>query len=234
MGTSTDHSGGSGGHWRGAKTASTSFAKYGDKRRAERALGRLVQALGGAGSVVAASGGAIAAARGLGSLLGTASSEGLDTALKQVGLVDLVGRPANEVVAALVDQLAGSGDNQEGQAARSAACDVFEDLAKEANSYEDLAAALTNADAIGTILELFLTSYIYWLLLPVIEERLERLDDPTLRAKREGEVRDVVGAMVELNISKGGFDSARWPQATDEEVQSLLRETLLYMEAQDF
>jgi hypothetical protein len=234
MGTSTDHSGGSGGHWRGAKTASTSFAKKGDKRRAERALGRLVQALGGASAVSGASGGAIAAARGLGSLIGTASSEGLDAALGQVGLGELVGRPADEIVAALIDGLAGNGDDQEGQAARAAACDVFEELAKNASSYEDLAKVLADADGIGSILEQFLSSYVYWLLLPVIEERVERLDDSALRAKRERELREVVAAMVELNISKSGFNPARWPQATEADVQALLQETLAYMEAQDY
>jgi hypothetical protein len=193
-----------------------------------------VQALGGASNVATTSGGAIAAARGLGSLIGTASSKGLDAALQQVGLFDLVGRPADEVVAALVDVLAGSGDDREGQAARSAACDVFEELAKDANSYEELAAALTAADEIGAILELFLSSYVYWLLLPVIEERLERLDDLTLRTKRERELREVVAAMVELNISKGGFDPTSWPQATDAEVQTLVQETLTYIEEQDY
>lgn len=234
MGTSTDHSGGSGGDWRGAKSASTSFAKRGDRRRAERALGRLVQALGGAGALAAASGGAVAAARGLGSLFGTASSEGFEAALRQVGLDDLVGRAPDEVVAALIDVLAGTGDDQEGQAARSAACDVFEELAKDADSYEALAAALSDVDAIGSVLEQFLSSYVYWLLLPVIEERLERLEDSAERAKRERELRDVVAAVVELNISKGGFDPARWPEATEQEVRSLLQETLAYLEAQGY
>jgi hypothetical protein len=234
MGTSTDHSGGSGGSWEGAKRASTSFAKKGDKRRAERALGRLVVALGGAGALAAASSGATAATRGLGSLLSTSASDGLGTALGQLGLSDLVGRPADEVIAGLVDLLAGSGDDREGQAARAAACDVFERLAEDADSYEGLEQALAQVDDLGSVLKMFLSSYVYWLLLPVIEERLERLDDAALRAKREGELREVVAAVVELNVSKGAFDATRWPQATEAELEALIRETLAYLEEQDY
>lgn len=234
MGTSTDHSGGAGGSWEGAKRASTSFAKNGDRRRAERALGRLVLALGGARTLAAASGGATAASRGLGSLLSTSVSDGLDAALGQAGLADLAGRPADEVVAALVDLLAGSGDGREGQAARSAACDVFEELAEDADSYEALEEALTQVEDLGSVLELFLSSYVYWLLLPVIEERLERLDDAAVRTKREGELREVVSAVVELNVSKGGIDATRWSQATEAEVEVLIRETLAYLEAQGY
>lgn len=234
MGTSTDHSGGSGGSWEGAKRASTSFAKKGDTRRAERALGRLVVALGGAGAVAASSSGATAATRGLGSLLSTSASDGLDTALGRLGLADLVGRPADEVIAGLVDRLAGSGDDREGQAARAAACDVFERLAEDADSYEGLEQALAQVDELGSVLEMFLSSYVYWLLLPVIEERLERLDDAALRTKREGELREVVAAVVELNVSNGSFDATRWPQATEAELEALIRETLTYLEAQDY
>ena len=234
MGTSTDHSGGSGGSWEGAKRASTSFAKHGDKRRAERALGRLVLALGGAGAVAAGSSGANAATRGFRSLLSSSSSQGLDAALAEVGLADLVGRPADEVVAALVDALAGSGDDREGQAARSAACDVFEHLAEDATTYEDLEEALADVDDVGSVLEVFLTSYVYWLLLPVLEERIERLEDASLRAKREGELREVVAAVVELNVSSSGFDATRWSQATEAEVEVLIQETLAYLEGRDF
>jgi hypothetical protein len=55
-----------------------------------------------------------------------------------------------------------------------------------------------------------------------------------LRAKREGELREVVAAVVELNVSKGAFDATRWPQATEAELEALIRETLAYLEAQDY
>jgi hypothetical protein len=145
-----------------------------------------------------------------------------------------VGRPADEVVAALVDALAGSGDDREGQAARSAACDVFERLAEDATTYEELGEALAGVDDVGSVLEMFLSSYVYWLLLPVLEERIERLEDAALRAKREGELREVVEAIVELNVSSGEFDTTRWSRATEAEVEALIQETLAYLEGRDF
>ena len=234
MGTSSDHGGGVGGNWTGAKRASSSFARNGGDRNAQRALGRLVQALGGAAAVAAGSSAAAAGAERLGALLGAASAEGLDSALDQAGLPDLVGGSAEDVVAALIDSLAGSGDDREAQAARAAACDVFEELAEDADSYEDLAASLSGLEQIDDVMERFLSAYIYWLLLPVIDERLERREDPELRARRDKELREVVAAVVEQKVSDESFKPASWPRVTEAEAQQLLRDVLAYLEEQDF
>lgn len=234
MGTSSDHSGGSGGPWAGAKRASTEFAKHGDRRRAYRALGRLVIAFGGAAAVVARSKAAVVGMQRAGSLLGAAQAEGLDAALEQAGIGNLVGKPADEVIAALVDLIAGNGEDREGQAAREAACDVLESLGEEAESYEELSAALENADDLGEVLEQFLSSYIYRLLLPVIEERTERLEDLDQRARRDRELREAVAAVVELQISEGAVDPDAWPNATEDQLQDLLETTLRYLEEQDY
>lgn len=234
MGTSSDHSGGSGGAWKGAKLASTQFAKHGDRRQAYRALGRLVTALGGAAAVAAGSKAAVLGMQRAGSLLGAARDEGLDVALEQAGMGELVGKPADEVIASLIDLIAGSGEDREGQAARGAACDVLEALAENVESYEDLSTALESVEDLDRVIESFLTSYVYRLLLPVIEERIERLDDLEQRARRDKELREAVAAVVELRVSEGEIDSGAWPDATEDQLRELLEATLRYLEEQDF
>jgi len=138
------------------------------------------------------------------------------------------------VVAALIDSLAGSGDDRESQAARAAACDVFEALLEDADTYEDLAASLEGLDEIGEVMEQFMSAYVYWLLLPVIDERLERREDPELRSRRDKELREVVAAVVEQKVSDESFRPAGWPTVTESEARQLLQEVMAYLEEQDF
>jgi hypothetical protein len=194
----------------------------------------LVTALGGAAAIAAGSKAAVLGMQRAGSLLGAARAQGLDVALEQAGVGDLVGKPADEVLAALVDLIAGSGEDREGQAARGAACDVLEVLAGDAESYEDLIAALENIEDLGKVIEAFLASYVYRLLLPVIEERTERLEDLEQRARRDKELREAIAAVVELRVSEGEVDPDAWPDATEDQLQQLLEDTLRYLEEQDF
>lgn len=232
MGTSTDHAGGAGGNWTSAKRSSTSFSKYGGRDRAECALARLIAALGGAYPVSARSTTASAAAVGLGRLFAISAEAGLDVALGEFGLEELVDRPTVEVVAAIVDVLAGAGEDLEGQAARSALCDVFESLAGGAESYDDFVDSLPGAASIAAILCGFVVGYLYLLFLPVVDERIERLDDEELRVRRERELRDAIEAAVESIFSCTDGDPSVWVEAQIEEIQRLLRETLAYLEGQ--
>ena len=234
MGTSSDHVGGSGGAWEGAKRASTEFAKHGDRRRAYRALGRLVVALGGANGLAGRSKVAAAGMRKAAMVLGGARAEGLDSSLEAAGLGHLVGQPADQVIAALVDLIAGNGEDREGQAAREAACDVLEALADESESYEELSAALEGNDDLDGLLERFLAGYIYRLLLPVLAERTERLEDLDARAQRDRELREAVAAVVELQIAEGNLNPDAWPTATEEQLEGVIEAAFRYLEEQDY
>src|SRR5207244_10810856 len=119
------------------------------------------------GGAVAAAARAIAArgtAARLGSFLGRASEVGLGDALKERGLEEYIGRPALEVLSALVDALAGEADTPEAAADRDALLAVFDQELLQAASYEDLELLLLESlDAAGLarLLELLVSEYVY-------------------------------------------------------------------------
>ena len=89
---------------------------------------------------------------------------GLDTALREIGLAHLVGRAAGEIMAGILDALAGPGSTVDDEAARAALAALNEDLLREAVSADDVGRLLTaNLDAQGLagILMRFFSLYIY-------------------------------------------------------------------------
>lgn len=230
MGTSSDYGGGSGGAWTPAKYAATSFSKHGGRERAERALGLLVTASGGASGATSNSQAARRGARRLASFFSAASTEGLDAALQGRGLGELVGRPAAEVVGALVDLVGGSGEDRVEVAAREAACDVLEVLA-EAGTYEDLAEALPDEAGLDEMLQAFVAAYVYRLLLPVFVERFERLEDIDKSAARDREVRETVEAIVAARFADDSIKASSWTSdAADAQIEALFKEIFQYLE----
>jgi len=111
MGTSSDHSGGSGGPWTPFKRAATSYAKHGGADRAGRMLARHVATLGGAAAAAASARTGTTAAQRLGGLLAGVATEGLTPTLERFGLADQVGRDRFEVLDALITYIAGSGSD---------------------------------------------------------------------------------------------------------------------------
>jgi hypothetical protein len=230
MGTSSDYSGGSGGRWTPAKYAATSFSKHGGRGRAERALGLLVAALGGASAATSNSQAARQGARRLASFFSAASAEGMDAALQGRGLGELVGRPATEVIGALIDLVGGSGEDRAEVAAREAACDVLEVLA-ETGTYQDLSEALPDEAGLDEMLQTFIAAYVYRLLLPVFVERFERLEDVDKSAARDREVRETVEAIVAARFAEDTIKASSWTtEAADAQIDALFREVFNYLE----
>jgi hypothetical protein len=199
MGTSSDHSGGSGGPWTPFKRAATSYAKHGGADRAGRMLARHVATLGGAAAAAASARTGTTAAQRLGGLLAGVATEGLTPTLERFGLADQVGRDRFEVLDALITYIAGSGSDLEAQAARNAACDILDELFPEGVDYDDLTAVVIDAAALELMLTLFLAAYIYNRV-PIIAERLTRLGDRHAAERADGELRDYIRAYVDLQL----------------------------------
>jgi hypothetical protein len=202
MGTSSDFGGGRSAEWTALRRASTSFGKDGGGERAGRVLARLVQALGGAGAAAAAAsaGAGMRSAQQVGALGRGLAGPGLTPTLESLGLQRLVGSDRFEVIEGLLDQIAGDGDALEGQAARTAACDVLDELFKDAETYDQLEAIELDVEGVLTTLQTFLAAYVFALLAPALDERLNRLGDPNLVRRREREMRDYTKAVIELEL----------------------------------
>lgn len=202
MGTSSDFGGGRSPEWTGFRHASTSFGKDGGAERAGRVLARLVQALGGASAAAAAAsaGAGVRGAQRVGALSSGLAGPGLTPTLETLGLQRLVGEPKFEVIEGLLDEIAGGGDALEEQAARTAACDVLEELFGDAETYGQLEEVILDADGVLVILHAFVAAYIYARLAPALDERLNRLGDPKLVRRREREMREYTKAVIELEL----------------------------------
>ena len=230
MGTSSDHPGGSGGAWTPYKAAATRFAKHGGTGgRAARVLKRHVAAIGGASAAASSAVAGRSVGRRAGKLLSGLATAGLEQSLLDLGLNHLVGADRYEIVAALVDYLAGDADSRDAAAARDAACDLIDALFGEADQYEELTAVVVDANEVERVLRLFLTSYVMNRA-EVISERLNRYTSAQQALEREGQIRDFVSAMLALQFSRldplrvdwGGDQGAQILQGTFEALYAQL------------
>ncbi len=235
MGTSADYPGGRGGAWTPYKRAASSFARRGGSDRAGRVLARHIATLGGAGGATAGAAAGTRAARLLAAFLTggiptTDAPAGFDFAA--VGLANLVGADRVEVLDALIDAIAGDGAGLEAQAARAAAIDVLGELVLDEDI--DLSNPGLDAEGVRGLLAKFLAFYLYNRAAPIIEERLNRLNDPALAARRDSEIRAVVNAVVELQLVDLDPLAISWNSPAGQvEVEQLLTTIYTVIEAMD-
>ena len=176
----------------------------GSPSRARRLLGRHVPVLGGTASAAGSARAGARESRRLGALLSGMGTADLATALTSIGLEDLVGQDRFSVLDALITFIAGDGDDLDAQAARDAACDVLEDLFGNADQWADLASINVTADDLNRMLEMFLSLYVYNRV-PVIAERLSRLDNPAQSRHADQEMRLIIADMVAIHLPEDPF-----------------------------
>jgi hypothetical protein len=159
------------------------------------------------GGTAGAAGSARAGARGiqgLGALLSVMGASDLATALAAIGLEDLVGQDRFSVLDALITFIAGDGDDLDAQAARDAACDVIEELFGNADQWADLASINVTPDDLNRMLEMFLSLYVYNRV-PVIAERLSKLENPAQSRHADQEMRLIIADMVAIHLPDDPF-----------------------------
>lgn len=199
MGTSKSNSGGSGGAWTDYKRNASYFAKYGGEDRAAKALAGFIAALGGVAAAVAAAGPGAAVGQSLGQLLaGSTGPTGVAGGLESIGLAHLVGQDKFTVLSGLLDAFAGSGGDLEAQAARQALLDVLDELLPEDG---DLEALVLDENAVSEALLQYIAALIYNRAIPIIDERLTKLENQPLAEQRDKELRDLIVALVQLRAS---------------------------------
>jgi hypothetical protein len=231
VGTSGDYGGGKGGAWTPFKHAASNYARYGGAARGRRVLARHVGTLGGAAGGVGSAAAGITAAQRLAGLISGVGTVGLDATLQTYALGAVVGRDRFEVLEALIDLVAPSGADLEGQAARSAACDIIDEVFGDAESYDELSDVQLDADAVRHALELFLSAYVYNRALPVIEQRLIKLG-PAEAERRDRELREFIRAVVRLRLANVDPFSVAWESAEGRSlIEGILRDAYTQMEA---
>lgn len=199
MGTSASNSGGSGGAWTGFKRNASSFARHGGSDRAAKTLAGFVAAMGGTAAVVASAAVGARTGQSLGQFLVASSRpNGIANGLKVMGFNHLIGEDRYTVLVELLDAFAGSGSDLERQAARSALLDVLDALLPE-DTTMSLETTVLDEASVTEYLYRYITALIYNKAIPIIDERLTRLENPNLAQQRDAELRDYIDALVRLN-----------------------------------
>lgn len=228
MGTSSDHTGGTGGNWTPYKHAASNFARRGGEARAEKVLARYVAALGGA-AAAASSGRAagVAAGRGIAAFGAGLASEGLTPTLERLGLGHLVGADRYDVLDGLVEALGGDGGSLEDQAVERAIIEAFQELfPDDAQSYEELEAVALGPEAVVSLIELFVAAWAYALLLPTLAEKFSHIEDPETAQQRYSELRERMTKLVRLEIGDRDALSIDWRGAEGETILTLVVDQL--------
>lgn len=224
MGTSASNSGGSGGAWTDFKRDSSLFARYGGPERAAAAVRGYVAAAGGSVAAVAAAGAGIRTGQSLGRFLSASTGPtGVAGGLDAVGLGHLVGEDRYTVLSELLDAFAGSGSDLEAQAARDALLDVLDEILPDDETAPFESLRLDEA-AVVEALHRYVAALVYNRAIPIIDERLTRLQDPTLAQERDNELREYIDAVVRLRTRNLSPLDIEWSDAPGRAlVDSVLR-----------
>jgi len=190
--------------WTSAKIAIGKFASAGGGAKAFRPIARnFVRAQGGPRQATRGSARGVRTAQFLAGAL-TAFVQGGEPAFSQFVGRDFVGRSADEVLAALVDELAPGGAQNEDAAARDAACMVLEDLFVRYSVDTAGLAGLTTLDMaeVGRVVVQYVATYIFTRLMQVLAIRLERNDlTPAAACRMERDIRGYVIDRVEQEVT---------------------------------
>lgn len=157
---------------------------------------------------------------GLGAFGAAVRDAGMTAALGGLGLGELRGRPAAEVVSRIAEHLVGDTTGLQGELLTAALRDALLDAAALAGdpSYENLEAAFQTfleREGVEGLVELFLTHYVFsrvWTLIEShVERRSESASDATAMASAvKGACRAHVRELVEDSVTQGQLERVNW------------------------
>lgn len=239
MGTSKSMPTPTGGKWTGVKGDISSYLSGDGNVTPQEIVSSTIDAAGGlslrspGGSVGRGSGGgggvssrgtvsrsvthAVSGLAGFGTVLGTG---GLAQALNSLGIEDLRGKPAGEVISRIADHLSETVNGLEQDVLRSAIQQAIYNAAELADdpTYENLEASLQtfiSREGIEGLIELFLTEYVFdrvWLLIEdYVNKRTDsQTDISNMEAAVEQACRSNVQDEVEQHKTSGHFNNMDW------------------------
>jgi len=159
-------------------------------------------------------------ASGLAGFGATIAAEGLDRALAVLGIEDLRGRPAGEVISRIADHLSHESHGLEQSSLREAIQQAILNASELAgdSTYEDLEASLQSflsLNGIEGLVELFLTQYVFDRVWVLIEDYVnKRTDNRRDVANMEAAIEQACLSQVRNQIGRhkesGSFDNKDW------------------------
>lgn len=153
MGTSTGYTLPTSGNWGNFKRNVTGLGQSGaaSPSAVGRTLGNYVQAHGGASSLAQQMATANQAGATLGGFLAGVRSGGLGESLRGIGLSNLIGKPASDVMRGFLNYLVGTSSLLNDDLVRNAFQDYQEEIAGHCETYEELEIVLSRAAVLDTV-----------------------------------------------------------------------------------
>lgn len=209
MGTSTPHTGPTGGSWSDVRRNATLFAKHRDAKYVERALRAYVKGVGdgGGGGGGGKSANAVTATQRLGGFLSALSAEGLDAALARFDLGEHVGQDRWEVLQAIQSFLMAGFEDQH---VEQAFYDVLDALyGDEPQTYEEMQDVGITPEEIEDFLELMIAQCIFNGVAHTLHEALAKEDPANVDALEE-EFREYLRTVVRIRLDGAKATAIDW------------------------
>jgi hypothetical protein len=141
------------------------------------------------------------------SFFSSASSNGLQTALTEIGFASLAGKTVRDVIDYLITFCGDSATGMDETAANQAICEVLREVESEAdndlNNLEDLFKVYTDGDKLSELLCNFFGVYIFEYLSERLEERLRQMKGEAIAKETFDHIKkDILGRVTRLNKNK--------------------------------
>lgn len=219
MGTSTSYS--APGSWGPLKREVTVAADHGaaSAATAGRILSHFIQENGGAARMShgAGSGGAIggsagrAVAQRLGGFISAVGEAGLAEALRREGLADLVDRPVQEILSALLDRLGGPASTIDDVDARTALARLQEELLRDVQTPQDVEDLLREqAASVDVLLRDYFGLYLFEQFCRVFYERLVQRKGESKALAFLSDIKEFIKATLVNRVGRRAMANVAW------------------------
>ncbi len=178
-----------------------------------------IQANGGS-ETVSQGGGTIGGSRSvqktgqrLAGFVSSVASRGLEKALQDEGLSDLIGHPAKEVALALADRLCEDGSTLDEVDTRNALSDLMDELLEKAETYEEVKEIFEKTiqvNELGNLLTRFFGHYLYRQFCRVFYERLVTKHGEKKASGFLTSIKDMISSLVRLKTFDKDLSKINW------------------------
>ena len=237
MGTSSGYEAPTTPDWRDLKAKVTRTARDGSvlPHTARNTLNDFIRTSGGA-RTISRGDGAIGTgrsaqniARRLANFVSSVGAVGLRQALESFGLSELVGKPASEIIPALVDKLGGPSSTINDTDARKALSIVMDQLLKDLDTPEQVEEALNQimeGEALESLLNQFFGYYLYEQFCRVFYERLGNRVGRSNADSYLSSIFDTIKSALELMASNRDLSQIDWKGAEGQNIaDQILQDT---------
>lgn len=221
MGTSSSHTSPTSGAWPSAKRTASLFAREGGNGTVSDAnvLSAYVDALGGSKGALESSEAGRKVANRLAGFVGDIAAKGFAQALRERGLQDFIGKSPREVLAGILDYLAGPGGTLPEATGRNVLLEVLSDLWKKFADFiemEEYWNQNANDMLITDLLEQFVSTHINSMIQNDLGDQIDKgAIEPKKVRQVEMRLKRYSGKLVKLTVRKHNLTKVGWnsPQA---------------------